>query len=124
MLFVDLMNDLIKGQNLSYPYTERNYAILPQIVSADAGLPEFALVEIRMPKPEGMPLCSRVYICHDNKFENIRYYTLEISFDTSYVLCGWEEDGAHINYGNVPDADSERCKKVIKIYTNFLKRKT
>ena len=122
-LFVDLMNDLVKEQDFVCPYTERDYALLPQIVSAHAGLPEFALVEIRMPKPEGMPLCSRVYICHDNKLKNIRYYTLELSFDNSYVLCGWDENGAHINHGDAPDEDSKRCLKVLKLYMDYLKRK-
>ena len=122
-LLVDLMNDLIKGQGFICPYTEKDYAILPQLVSAHGNLPEIAVLEIRMPKPEGTPLCSRVFICHDKNFENIRYYTVELSFDNSYVLCGWDKGQIHLNHGSAPETEKELFYKVYKLYSDHLSRK-
>ena len=42
-LFVDLMNDLIKGQDFVSPYTESDYTILPQLVPAHGNVPELAV---------------------------------------------------------------------------------
>ena len=122
-LLVDLMNDLIKGQGFICPYTERDYAILPQLISAHGNLPEIAVLEIRMPKPEGTPLCSRVFICHDKNFENIRYYTVELSFDNSYVLCGWDKGQIHLNHRSAPETEKELFYKVYILYSNYLSRK-
>lgn len=54
---------------------------------------------INMPKPEISPLCRRAYVFFEEKTDTIRYYTSELSVETPFMLCGWDENQAHINLG-------------------------
>lgn len=42
-----------------------------------------------MPKPERVPLCSSVFVVYDERFENRRYITTELSVSGGLVICEW-----------------------------------
>ncbi len=56
------------------------------------------VLHIQMPAPERTPLCKMVFIVHDEKPENRRYLTAEMSFSDKTMLCEWR-NGTHSLYG-------------------------
>ena len=60
---------------------------------------EKLVLQIQMPRPERVTLCSSVYIVHDDRLENRRYITTELSHSGGLIICEWTKDGGHVNYG-------------------------
>ena len=51
--------------------------------------------------PEECPLCKIAVMRFDKDFTKLMYYTFEYEFDGSApVLCGWDEEGNHLNFGD------------------------
>lgn len=120
-LFIELMNLLGSEDQLPCPYQESDYDIKAKVVEAKEDLPSFVILTVALPKPEGVPLCSCLYICHDIQFGNIRYYTVEQSFENKFVLSGWDEQGSHINFGEAPEEEDDRFLKISELYSGFLR---
>ena len=56
---------------------------------------------LTLPMPEVTPLCCRVYLCWNEQTGKAAYYTVEYddNFGEKWFLCGWSQDGTHLNYG-------------------------
>ena len=118
--FVQVLNYIGENENYKCPYTEAEFVFKPLLVGGDGSMPEFAVLAIDMPAPEKAPLCSRIFICHDSAFSNIRYYTIEKTINNSYMLCGTSGED-HINYGTAPGTEKELFYRICNLYMDHLK---
>ena len=117
--FVSVLNLLGSEQGYKCPYSPSDFVLKPQLMRANGKTPSLAILAIDMPEPEITPLCSRIYICHDENFSRIRYYTLERSITGGNILCGWEKD-SHNNYGSPPENEEKLFYKIYSLYTHYL----
>jgi len=77
----------------------RQIRVLPARFGADSGF------VVGMPPPQNAPDCYLFAIVRDNS-GSIAYYTLERSIsEGSTMLCGWNAEGAHLNFGPGPKPD-------------------
>ena len=120
--FVDALTIIGKEYGVSCPYKEDEYVFKPQIIVAHENVPEIVFLSIDMPTPEFATLCARIYICFDSSLSNIRYYTVEKSFPDFQMLCGWDEDSIHANYGRAPESDEDLFSKIYELYCEYWKR--
>ncbi len=72
---------------------------------------DISLVSIELPEPEYTPLCYRIHMFFSDDYSKLRYYTIEISFDGSACLCGWDQNGNHLNYHRIESAAWPEGKK-------------
>ena len=107
---------LWKGEEADFPYTEKDYSVHPLLHRGEGDRPDLRVIAVRMPPPERFPDCSAVFICLDEKLENIRYFTKELSIDGSFMLCGWSAGGVHSNHGTAPDGLDDLLEKISRIY--------
>ena len=117
--FVNLFNLIGEKEGIACPYDESDYVFKPALINGNETNPGFAILKIELPKPERAPLCVAIFICHQDNFENIRYYTLELDEMGDYSLCEWDCD-RHLNYGSAPESEKELFYKIYTIYTEYL----
>ena len=111
----DMLDAIGKGQGYVCPYAPEDFQILPQLFRAEDGRPTMGVLEIVFPEPPMAPLCERVFICHDERMEKLRYYTVEKSIFRP-MLCRWDEDGQHSNYGDAPADAEAQLGRVLELY--------
>ncbi len=119
-LILNLLMLFGKDQDYKCPYSASDFKLDLHIIKKpdrDSGETGKEILEIIMPEPEQMPLCSRIYICHDMKLENIEYFTLEKSVGDSEALCAWTPAGIHENFGTAPKTKDEVFREVVYKYT-------
>ena len=92
---VTMMDNIGMRNGFKCPYDASDYTVTTETVKSHGSMPGYTVLTIKMPPPEQATLCSHVYICYEKNMENIRYYTLELSFDDRYVLGGWDGNGVH-----------------------------
>lgn len=117
LFFVDVLSFLGRNDGYQCPYKESDFQFKPVLVGRDGDPNQFAVLEIDMPKPKFSPQCHRVYICHDARFSKFQYFTLEMGFDGGKVLCGWNADGVHLNYGSADDSEEELFHRIAGIWS-------
>jgi len=77
----------------------RQIRVLPARFDADSGF------VVGMPPPQSAAECYLFAIVKD-KSGGIAYYTLERSLrEGTTMLCGWDAEGAHLNFGPGPKPD-------------------
>jgi len=104
------------------PYTESQFNVNIEIMSP-IGIPKYTMIIADLPKPEAIASCSKMIICYCENYEYIRYYVVEKAFDgNKFILCGWDEQHNHLNYGNAPDNDNDLKKAVNDIYGEYLRK--
>ena len=117
-MMVDFMNSLGRKMDKNYhcPYSVEDFAVISRSFDGSNGKPRYFVHRVIMPEPEIPPQCYCVFICHDADFENISYYTLEKSIGDSRCLCGWSDDGAHLNFGMTDDDPEVLTKRLAEWY--------
>lgn len=117
-----LFNTLYRSQGKKCPYTAEQFSLrgVKATPPDDNGL-EFLVLLIDMPEPEDMTLASRLYICLDLEFDKPGYFLVEKSFENYSALCGVNEEGMHLNYGEAPEDEREQFSKVCDLYNRYLK---
>ena len=119
--FVHLLNVIGKETGYNCPYETDQFVFKPQLISGENKSKDIAILMIDMPEPERMPLCSRIIICHDSMMSNPRYYTVEKTVgENKFMLCGVDEEGRHLNFGNCPESEMDLFRKIYSFYTNYL----
>ena len=117
---VTMVDNIGMRNGFKCPYDASNYTVTTETVKSHGNMPEYTVLTIKMPPPEQATLCSHVYICYEKDMENIRYYTLELSFDDRYVLGGWDGNGVHYNYGTAPETGKSCFDKVCNLYESHI----
>ena len=118
-LIFDFLRFFGRDQDYKCPYSAEDFKLDLHIIrkpDKESEDPGKAILEIIMPEPEQMPLCSRIYICHDMKLENFEYFTLEKSVGDSDALCAWTSAGIHENFGTAPKTKEEVLREVVNKY--------
>ena len=60
-------------------------------------------------------LCPRAYLVHGLQGEDPRYYTVEYDANTmGYMLCSWDGEGDHTNYGPVDLGEDPELALILK----------
>ncbi|MCW6659011.1 hypothetical protein NHG25_00770 [Aerococcaceae bacterium NML191292] len=77
--------------------------------------PDLYAVRIRMPQPEYVPHCHRVYLLFNADFTQKAYFTIELGLDGDFI-CGWNEEGCHFNYGNAPQDLAEELAQITQYF--------
>ena len=114
---IDILNLMGRSENDQCPYKETDYQLKPVLVGSGDDPNQFAVLEIDMPEPEFSPQCYKVFICHDAQFRKLGYFTLEMGLQGEQVLCGWNADGLHLNYGPAGDSAEALFYKIVSIYS-------
>ncbi len=118
-LLKELLDKIREEQECASPYRAEDFVFRPHVFRDHDGKLVFVINEIVMPEPEKMPLCSRIFICHDKVLEHIWYCTVEKSVDDTEVLCSWSLN-AHLNHGEAPETPEEIFRKVLEMYRRSL----
>ncbi len=74
-------------ENYSCPYSSDDFNI--KCIRLPGGKRDKLVLQLQMPNPERVPLCSNIFILHNEQFENRRYITLELSASGGYMICEW-----------------------------------
>ena len=116
-----LFNTVYGPQGEVCPYQKEQFNVNTQMVPGKDNAQDFMVITIDMPEPEDELLASRIFICLDNSFDNLAYFLVEKSFEPMFMLCGVDEKGSHLNYGEAPSDKNELFRKVCDIYGNYFK---
>lgn len=112
--FVDTYNNYHRDDaKYSCPYTKEQFSVSKSRITGQDENDLFA-VRIVMPQPERTPLCSLIFLLHDDKMESRRYLTIERddNLTSGYAICEWDKNqdlsdwnarGMHAFYGNYSD---------------------
>ena len=114
--FADFLNMMAEHDGDEDGYTQADFTVesVPHFDGNENLL--FAVTVVNMPEPEDITQCSRIFICHDGEFENIKYFMAEKSF-FGFALCGRDSKGNHLNYGPVSGELKEQAEKVLQYCT-------
>lgn len=109
------------GEENPVPYQETEFTIQPFAVSSkQGGEPDIGIIQVNLPQAEGCTLCPRIYICHDTELLRPKYYTIENDATGFHVMCGWDKDNNHFNYGPAGDSEKDEFYKILGMYMRFL----
>ena len=111
----EILSELLSRGGVENTFRAGEFKTEPVEVSDDA-----MALRIKYPKPADAPLCFGA-ICFFNKdFDKLAFYTVEKGEDLEGgfpVLCSWDKDGSHSNYGKVsPDPDEQ----LVECVDNYL----
>ena len=73
----------------------------------------FYVLIVGMPEAANTSICRRVYLCYDRESELAMYFTSEFTED-GFKLCGIDEDGQHLNYGDGSDEVMRELADVVR----------
>lgn len=81
---------------IAYDYTEADFG--QNLYAAADGT---RVLQLDLPRPEVSPQCFRLYMFYNPDTQAAAYYTIEYEnlLGESAMLCGWDADGTHRNYG-------------------------
>ena len=116
--FTTCLGFIAEEEGVESKYKDTDFKIHPVPLFDDDRNLIYAVIIVDMPKPKHIPLCSRLFICHDGKFERVHYFMVEKSFGSD-MLCGRDADDCHLNYGPAPKEIKEQFQKVIKLCGDF-----
>lgn len=110
-----VINSIFEENDVKNPYTESDFDIDASRVTED-----ILMLKIIFPEPEEEPLCYCSYMFFDEKFEQASYFCIEKSdeYKNYPFVCGWTEQGVHINYGNCSSEEYNDFAKCIEIHLN------
>ncbi len=109
-----LFADAYKDAKL-YPYTEADYSVMVLDIAED-----LRLARIDFPEQDIVPpLCYRVYLTLDPITKETHYFTIEkMANGNPRLLGGFDEKGAHMNYGEAPVEGAE-MDQIIMLARHF-----
>ena len=119
----DIMKDILENDGGKMPYSKDDYNIRFIRMDEEAEKGDYILL-IEFPSPEREPLCIRAICIFDldirnnTGFEKYCYFTVEKGNGEGALpmLCAWNEDGSHSNFGEVSDSLAEQIKAVTEIF--------
>jgi len=88
------------------PYTVDDFSVHSRTYIREED--RFMVTRIGMPEPSDALLCRAVYLCYGTRGGFELYVTSELLQEGGYCICGWSDDGHHMNFGDAPeDANDE-----------------
>jgi hypothetical protein len=114
-MLYDFIDSMFRDQKEENPYSPLDFIVEPVKLDEDV-----LALAVMFPQPIAEPLSYAALMLFDPEFEKKRFYSIEMGNDAGDnmpFLCGWTEDGSHINYGHCSWTFSEvmeRCRKMFK----------
>lgn len=116
---LQVIKKLWKTESMECPFNETDFLVYPtRLTSKEDDSPALYMIAIKMPEPKVFSQCSSVFICFDEEEECFQYFTKELSFDGSYLLCSWSEDRIHSNYGEAPEGNEALFEMIYYAFFN------
>lgn len=142
----NICNEVFKAGEMPCPYEAEQFELHFVKVSNDKEDHNYMMV-LEFPEPEEPVLCHRAIAVFDMdfekevSFEKTMYYTVEKTFpdetrnkimksvgidlddissdtdDAEPMLCGWAEDGKHLNFGYISNDIRKQVDKVLELYS-------
>ena len=109
----DLINAVYEGARKVFDKEGEPYFsaddIKTESIKVVLGDKRFAVVLVTMPEPRFVPEAYMVAVILHIKEgkETVEFFTLEKSFGCT-MLCGWSQDGNHLNFGKGPEPDADK----------------
>lgn len=107
-------------QNYQCPYQPDEFSVQAYNMFAYDDAMNYCIYKIDMPKPDVSPLCFRVYIGLSIEQRKVAYYTVERDPDGLSIICGWDNNGGHLNYGLSPKTEEEELIQINSYFTQGL----
>lgn len=98
----DTLSNMLEQEHVDNPYSLEQFVVEPFRVE------DTMVARLIFPEPEDSPLCYETYALFNPRTNEANYFALEKGEkENEYFLCGWNQKGAHINYGKTEyDFDS------------------
>lgn len=117
ILIYRLMHTLFRDEGMECPYTKEQFQTIFERRD------ELFLVVIRMPQPEEKLLCSSIILIFDEKFQHMRYLTVEFSEKVKkgganrdiYMMGEWTSAGWHRLYGQCGNRMKSQLHMAVQI---------
>ena len=109
-----ILSELYTRSEMDNPFTPDEFRVEPEQLNEDV-----AMLKIRFPKPPAAPLCISAVVVFDKTFEKVCYYSIEKGDEVTGgfpVVCSWEADGTHVNYGAESHDEDECLVKCVSLY--------
>ncbi|MCR5010297.1 MAG: hypothetical protein K6A91_05100 [Clostridia bacterium] len=102
----EILSVLLERGDVENTFRAGEFKVEPIEVNDDS-----MAIKIKYPKPADAPLCHGAVAFFNKDFDDLAFFTVEVGEDIEGgfpVLCAWDKDGNHINYGKVsPDTDEQ-----------------
>ncbi len=111
----DIFKDVMQKEGVENPYGEEAIKVEPFRIK------DIIVAKIIFPEPEEEPLCYEAYALFDIENDRAGYYCLEAggAVDDRPFLCGWSEDGVHLNYDNCSFDRDELLLNIFKLFMEY-----
>lgn len=108
-----IVSDLLKQENEENPYTEDAFSSMRYKLTDDV-----LALKVSFPKPEMEPLCYCAYLIFDKSCNKLMYFTIEKTSepDVDAVVCSWNKDSQHMNFGSCSFEEYGDLRKCADIY--------
>ena len=109
-----MLGELCRRSGQENPFSPNEFGVEPAQLNENV-----AMLNIRLPKPPAAPLCLKTVVIFDKTFEKVCYFCIEKGDDATGgfpVVCSWEADGTHVNYGPESHDLDECVLKCVSIY--------
>ena len=75
-------------------------------------------LKMTFPYPQSVSLCYHSYMLFNDDFTKIAYFCLEKTAQENDIpmLCGWDKEGTHFNYGKCSLEDGDDLARCIEIF--------
>jgi len=95
-------------------YTEKDFEVIPKkVISGDLNM---YIIIAEMPEPTAATLCRRMYFCYEEKTKAAKYYASEFTLDGGFMVCSWNDDMVHENFGKSPSDDPKEFRFVAELF--------
>lgn len=108
-----IVTDLLKQENEENTFSEEDFASMRYKFTE-----KVLALKISFPEPEMEPLCHCAYLVFDKDCNKIMYFTIEKTSepDVEAVVCTWDKDSKHMNFGPCTFEEYGDLRKCAEIY--------
>ena len=99
----NLYQEIVRAAGGYDPYVASDFKVEPRMYDIHGNTS--LIVRVKMPKPVNSPDCRAVYLCQHMRTGRQFYFTSELTAKSTFFLCAWTEEDAHLNLGENDNAD-------------------
>lgn len=113
-MFIDLLNAMNEDESqYCCPFAAVDFRI-ETIEDVDSNV---TFCQINMPPIQKPLLCRRVYLVHNEDFSSRFVYTIELTENGEYWICGWSENNTYLIFdGKLTEDVEDEFQQVKKLF--------
>lgn len=113
-MFIDLLNAMNEDESqYCCPFAAVDFRI-ETIEDVDSNV---TFCQINMPPIQKPLLCRRVYLVHNGDFSSRFVYTIELTENGEYWICGWSENNTYLIFdGKLTEDVEDEFQQVKKLF--------